>query len=122
MAEQQNFQYGGMESDMGAPPIETMGARYGIGVVMPVYPQRGAPGPLVEPYLMPPYHGRNGSNERTVPAIVQTPLGGMVPGPALPPPIVHGAVGAAMVPGHEAMEFTMGIGDGWPEGFPVPVR
>jgi hypothetical protein len=122
MNDQSNFQSGEMDSDSLFPAPEIMGPRFGIGVTKVAYPERGYQGYLTEPYLLPPYHGRHGSNERTMPGIVQTPLGGMMPSMAVPPPVIHGSVGATMIPGHEPMEFTMGIGDGWPEGCPVPVR
>ena len=102
-----------------APPIETMGARYGIGVA---HPGRGAHEPQVEPYLLQPVTGRNGSTERTVPGIVLTPLGGMMPGPfAIPPAVPFIEDYRAPVP-NEAGPFTNGIGDGFPEGCPVPFK
>lgn len=118
-----NFAAGEADADMGAPPIETMGPRYGInGVTLP-QTGRGEPGPLVEPYLVPPYHGRHGSNERVTPSIVLTPLGGMMPGPnAIPPAIPSGAVGTALHAPNEDMGFGSGVWDAWPEGSPVPLR
>jgi hypothetical protein len=117
-----SFDAGESGDDGPTPPIETMGARYGISVAQP---GRGAHEPQVDPYLLPPYAGRNGSNERVDPSIVQTPLGGMVPGPnAIAPAIPSGTVGAAfdVHSGVDAMEFGDGVTDGWPDGSPVPVR
>lgn len=102
------------------PRQETMGAMYKITMAMD---GRGAHEPLVEPYLMPPYHGRNGSNERTVPAITLTPLGGMMPGPdAIAPAIPSGSVGAFLHQPQETGGFSSGVRDGFPEGCPVPLR
>src|SRR5665647_465802 len=108
-----NFAAGESDADTGAPPIETMGARYGISISQP---GRGDPNPQVEPYLMPSVQGRNGSMERTVPGIVQTPLGGLMPGPnAIPPAIVVGS-GYAQVPEPgEVQPFESGVVDGFPE-------
>lgn len=114
--------FSGGESDAagaGGPQIETMGASYRIRAKLPG-PGRGEHQQLKEPYLMPPYHGRNGSNERTVPAIVQTPLGGMMPGPnAIPPAIVVGQDYRAPVPNEDG-GWHSGIIDAYPEGCPVP--
>lgn len=118
-----NFSAGESDADMGAPPIETMGARYGIGGVTLAQTGRGDHTQLVEPYLMPPYHGRRGSNERTVPAIVLTPLGGMMPGPnAIAPAIPSGSVGAYLHQPAEDGGFQSGVIDGYGEGCPVPLR
>jgi hypothetical protein len=115
-----NFTEGESDADTGAPPIETMGARYGINVKLP-QTGRGAHEQQTEPYLMPSVHGRNGSLERTVPAIVQTPLGGMMPGPnAIPPAIVVGSGYFAVPEPGEGRPFGAGIGDSYPEGCPVP--
>lgn len=118
-----NFAAGEGDADMGAPPIETMGARYGIGNVTIPQTGRGDPNPQIDTYLMPPYHGRRGSNERVVPAIVQTPLGGLMPGPnAIAPAIPSGAVGTALHAPNEDGGFGSGVIDGFPEGCPVPLR
>jgi hypothetical protein len=120
MNDQNNFQYGEMDSQTGSPPFETMGAVYSVQAVQQ---GRGYHDPLISQYMLQSITERNGSTERTVPGIVQTPLGGLMPGPfAVPPAVMAGQVGAAMIPGHETMEFTMGISDGWPDGSPVPVR
>jgi hypothetical protein len=109
----------GEQDAAGAPgqPFETQGARYGIQVVRP---QRGVQERLTEPYLMPPVAGRNGSTERSAPAITLTPLGGMMPGPlAIAPAVPHGNVGA--FPTSDDGAFGSGVIDSWPEGAPVPV-
>ena len=110
---------GGEEDAAGAlaPPIEAMGARYGISVAQP---GRGGHEPLVDSYLMPSVAGRHGSMEKVDPSIVQTPLGGMVPGPdAIAPAVMAGEVGAFPV---RDIGFGSGVVDGYPEGCPVPVR
>ena len=113
-----NFGIGEEDSDLPAPPFETQGARYGISVSQP---GRGVHEQQVEPYLMPSIHGRNGSLERVDPSIVQTPLGGLMPGPfAIPPAVPAGNIGAFPVSDDGA--FGMGVNDSWPEGSPVPVR
>ena len=117
-----NFTEGEMDSD--APPIasETMGARMHISVNRP---SAGVQEHLTEPYLMPTIHSRNGDMEVVMPSIVQTPLGGMMPGPnAIAPAVLGGQVGAFPLPegGVERSEFSMGVSDGFPEGSPVPVR
>jgi hypothetical protein len=117
-----NFTTGEMDADMGAPPFETMGPRYGINFTIP-QTGRGAHEPLTEPYLMPSVHYRNGNMERVPAAITLTPLGGLMPGPnAIAPAIPSGNVGAVFTGDHsqEAMEFGMGVEDSWPEGSPVP--
>lgn len=114
-----NFAAGEMDADLATPPItsETMGARMKISVA---HPGEGVHQDLQEPYLMPSVHGRNGSTERTVPGIVQTPLGGMMPGPfAIPPAVVVGMDYRAPVP-EEAGPFAIGVGDSFPEGCPIP--
>lgn len=118
-----NFDIGEMDADAGAPPIETMGARYGInGVTLP-QTGRGGHEQLRDDYLMPTVKGRNGSTERTEPGIVQTPLGGMVPGPnAIAPAIPSGSVGAATFVPNEDRGFGAGVLDGYGEGCPVPLR
>lgn len=114
-----SFTAGESDADTGAPPIETMGARYGISVSQP---GRGDPNPQVEPYLMPSVQGRNGSTERTVPGIVQTPLGGMMPGPnAIAPAIVVGSGYFHVPEPGQVRPFDFGVQDGYPEGCPVPL-
>lgn len=113
-----NFTAGEADADTGAPPIETMGARYGVTEAMP---GRGAHEPQVEPYLMPSVAGRNGSMERVADSIGLTPLGGMMPGPfAIPPAIVVGS-GAWPVP-EDGNEFHAGIADGYYDGCPIPFK
>jgi hypothetical protein len=115
-----NFQTGEEDSDLSAPPIETMGARYGISVAQL---GRGAHVQLKSNYLMPSVHGRNGSMEKVDPAISLTPLGGMMPGPnAIAPAIPSGTVGAFLHQPAEDQEFGSGVLDGFPEGCPVPLR
>lgn len=115
-----NFAAGEVDSDQGAPPIETMGARYGISEIQPASQGRGEHEPQQEPYLMPSVHGRNGSMERVDPAITLTPLGGMMPGPfAIAPAIPDVSDYRAPVP-DEAHPFDEGIVDGYPEGAPFP--
>jgi len=104
----------------GAPPIETMGARYGIGSVTLAQTGRGEP-VAPEPYLMPVWHGRRGSMERVQPSITLTPLGGLMPAPGMPEPQIDGHVGAFPL-NEDNGQFQSGIIDGWPEGVPVPVR
>ena len=118
-----NFTAGEQDADVIAPPVETMGPRFGInGVTLP-QTGRGDHEQLVEPYLMPAYHGRHGSNERVDPAITLTPLGGMVPGPnAIAPAIPSGSVGAATFVPNEDRGFGSGVWDAYPEGCPVPLR
>lgn len=99
-------------------PQEALGARYGVSVR---HRGPGAPEMLKEPYLMPTYHGRNGSNEVTVPSIVQTPLGGLMPSMAMPPPQIDGQKGGFPV-GEDNGGFSSGVIDGWPDGVAVPVR
>jgi hypothetical protein len=98
---------------------ETMGASYNVKVANPGPP---SPDPLSEPYLMPTVHGRNGSMEKVDPAIVQTPLGGMMPGPlAIAPAIVPPTGWTQPVPDEEHGWYA-GVGDSFPEGCPVPLR
>lgn len=115
------FQEGETGDNPPTPPItsETMGASYGVKAIRP---QRGVQEHLSEPYLMPSVHGRNGSLEKVDPAIVHTPLGGMMPGPnAIPPALpIHGVGEFPMPP--ERGPFGEGVVDGWPEGPPVPVK
>lgn len=114
-----SFTAGESDADIGAPPVETMGARYGIKVSQP---GRGAHEQQTEPYLMPSVQGRNGSMERTVPGIVQTPLGGMMPGPfAIAPAIVVGSGYFHVPEPGQARPFDSGVADGYPEGCPVPI-
>lgn len=112
-----NFTAGEADADTQAPPVETIGAHYGISVSNP---GRGAHEPQQEPYLMPSVHGRNGSTERVDPAITQTPLGGLMPGPnAIAPAVVVGTDYRA--PDHgDVGGFDSGVIDGFPEGCPVP--
>lgn len=113
------FDVGVQDADDDTPPItsETMGARNQITVARL---GRGDHEPLREPYLMPSVHYRNGNMERVDPAITQTPLGGMMPGPfAIPPAVVVGNDWHAPYP-EEATEFDMGIEDAWPDGVPIP--
>jgi len=115
----------GESGDNAPDPItqEQMGAP--TGITASLYPAGAAygAGPQRSAYLMPPYHGRNGSNERCAPGISLTPLGGLMPGPnAIAPAIPSGAVGAYL---HEPAEdggFQSGVIDSWPEGSPVPLR
>lgn len=103
------------------PPItqeEPLGARLSITVAHPGPISE----PTQEPYLMPSVAGRHGSMEKVSPSIVQTPLGGMVPGPfAIPPATVVGTDYRAPVPDEDAGFFS-GITDGYPEGAPIPFR
>ena len=115
-----NFNAGEVDADSGAPQIETMGARYGISETRFAPAGRGEPS-QPEPYLMPTVHGRNGSTEIVDPAITQTPLGGMMPGPyAIAPAVMAGEVGAFPVSDHGG--FGSGVIDGYPDGVPIPVR
>lgn len=116
-----SFTAGESDADSPTPPItrEVMGPRCGIRVTQ-AQSGRGDHQQLVEPYLMPPYHGRNGSNERAAPGITLTPLGGMMPGPnAIAPAVMGGHVGAFPV---SEGEFGQGVSDSYPEGCPVPIR
>jgi hypothetical protein len=120
-----NFTAGETDADMAMPPIaapessEMLGARLGVRVAHPGPP---SPDPISEPYLMPSVAGRNGSTEKVDPAIVQTPLGGMMPGPnAIAPAVVVGQDYRAPVP-DEAHGWGAGIRDGYPEGSPIPHR
>jgi hypothetical protein len=102
-----------------SPPPETMGARYHISVAQP---GRGAHEHLsTPPYLVPSVHYRNGNMERVAPSITLTPLGGMMPGPAMPPPQLDITDYRQPIP-DQAGPFTTGIADAWPEGAPVPFR
>lgn len=117
------FGAGENDADMAGPPItqEQLGAPTGITASLYPAGSAGVHEPLREPYLMPPYHGRNGSNERCAPSITLTPLGGLMPGPAMPPPQVDGHVGAFPLD-EDNGQFQSGIIDSWPDGVPVPVR
>lgn len=118
-----NFSAGEGDADTGAPPIETMGPRYGIGVVNAIGAERGAPQPQTEPYLMPSVHYVNGNMETVAPSITHTPLGGLMPGPnAIAPAIPSGSVGAFLHQPAEDGGFQSGVIDGFPEGCPVPLR
>jgi len=100
-----------------APP-ETLGANYAITVRVP---QRGVQEPVIDRYLMPSVHSRNGSMNIVTPAIVHTPLGALMPGPdAIPPPVPAGGVGAIPVEG--LRPFDDGVRSGYPEGCPVPIK
>lgn len=115
-----SFGIGEEDADLGAPPIETMGARYGIRETMAVPAGRGEPA-QPEPYLMPTTHYVDGNMETTVPGIAYTPLGALMPGPfAIPPAVMAGEVGAFPTSDHG--EFGLGVADGFPEGCPVPLR
>jgi hypothetical protein len=112
-----SFVTGEDDAESSAPSIETMGARYGIKVSQP---GRGDHQDLTEPYLMPSVHGRNGSLEKVDPAITQTPLGGMMPGPyAIAPAVPAGNVGAFHC--NDNGGFGSGVIDGYPEGAPIPI-
>ena len=119
MGEQTDFGVGASGDD-GPSGQETMGARYGIGVTQVRGPERGSP-TARSTYLMPQVTYRNGGTERVADAIGQTPLGGMMPGPAMPPPQVPGHVGAFPL-SEDNGGFQSGVIDAWPEGSPVPVR
>jgi hypothetical protein len=116
------FEVGEVEATQGPTPAapETIGARYGIHETRyRALPEVGLQKHLTEPYLMPTVHGRNGSLEKVDPAIVQTPLGGLMPGPmAIPPAVPAGQVGAFPV---KQTTFGQGVADSWPDGCPVPV-
>lgn len=118
-----NFARGEAESMNTAGPViaqpEPMGARYGITVANPGPP---SPDPLVEPYLMPPYHGRHGSNERVDPAIVHTPLGAMMPGPNAIAPAVPVADDYRHPTVDAAHGWYAGVNDSYGEGCPIPLR
>ena len=110
--------------DAVSPPIETMGARYGIGVMSVHGGARGAHQPQQSPYLMPSVKMRNGGTERVADSIGLTPLGGLMPGPnAIAPAVRVGGVGITfpMATG-EPVDFHQGVSDSWPEGSPVPVK
>jgi hypothetical protein len=114
-----NFEEGQAEAAGAlAPPVETMGARYGIKVAQF---GRGVHEHLSVPYLLQSVHYRNGNMERVAPAITLTPLGGMMPGPAMPAPQLDITDYRKPIP-DQAGPFTTGIGDGYPEGAPVPFR
>ena len=102
-----------------APPIETMGARYGVSVAQP---GEGFHGELSEPYLLPSVQWRNGSTEAADPSIVQTPLGGMMPGPFAIAPAIVVAPDWSEQAELEGDPFHDGIADSYPEGSPVPSR
>jgi hypothetical protein len=116
-----NFSTGMEEADQPSPPIakpEMMSARYGISVRRP---GSGYQEHLTEPYLMPSVHFRNGNMERVTPAIVHTPLGGMVSGPEAIAPAVPVDPNWGQPMPREGHGFHVGVGDGYPEGSPVPV-
>jgi hypothetical protein len=119
-----NFTTGEMEADAGGPSVsaqESIGASYKIVTTVPG--SRGAHVQQRSDYLMPSVKGRNGSTEKVDPAIVQTPLGGMMPGPnAIAPAIPSGSVGAATFVPNEDKGFGAGVLDGYTEGCPVPFR
>lgn len=113
-----NFDAGESDSDTAGPPItqEQIGPRMAIKVAHPGPPSM----PTQVPYLMPSVAGRNGSMERVDPSIVQTPLGGMMPGPnAIAPAVMAGQVGAFPV---SEGQFGQGVADSYPEGCPIPLR
>ena len=114
-----SFGIGEEDADTGAPPIETMGARYGIRETMAVGPGRGEPA-RPEPYLMPTTHYVDGNMETTVPGIQLTPLGAEMPSFGIPPAVMAGEVGAFPTSDHG--EFGLGVSDAYPEGCPVPLR
>jgi hypothetical protein len=117
-----SFGTGEQDADLGAPPIETMGARYGIGETL--YPAAASEGDHVPLQVDNPIQSvawRNGSMETVAPSITQTPLGGLMPGPdAIAPAVMAGHVGA--FPCSDDGGFKSGLLDGYPEGPPVPVR
>jgi hypothetical protein len=114
----------GESGDNGPSGQETMGARYGIGVMSVHGGARGAHEPQTVPYLMPKVTMRNGGTERVADAIGLTPLGGLMPGPnAIAPAVVVGE--GTTFDSHDPednSQFKSGARDAWPEGFPVPLR
>lgn len=111
------------EDEPQGQPIETMGARYGIGNTKLPQTGRGEHVQQTEPYLMPSVHGRNGSLERVDAGITQTPLGGLMPGPnAIAPAVVVGSGYFAVPEPGEGGPFASGVADGFPEGCPVPYK
>lgn len=116
-----NFAVGESEADTAGPPItrEAMGPRLGINVTIP-QTGRGEPAAPLEPYLMPSVAGRHGSMEKVSPAIVQTPLGGLNPGPYAIPPAVYAPIDYRQPCPEEGGSFVAGLGDGYPEGLPIP--
>lgn len=112
------FAAGEADADAVAPPPETMGARYGIGVAMR---GRGEATPPIDPtYLVPPVHYINGNMETTVPAIQLTDLGAEMPHPAMPAPQVVGSGYQPYPEPNEAGPFVFGVHDAYPEGCPIP--
>lgn len=112
----------GESGDNAPDPItqEQLGAPTGITASLYPAGSAGAHEPQTEPYLMPPSH--SGGNV-VPPAIAQTPLGGMMPGPnAIAPAIPSGAVGAFLHQPAEDGGFQSGVIDSYPEGCPVPLR
>lgn len=110
------FSAGDLDTDVTGPSItlsERMGARYGITVRNPGPAEEPVP---PEPYLMPPVRQMGPA---VVPAIAHTPLGAMMPGPALPPPQIGGYDGAFPL-NEDHGDFAVGVLDSWPEGSPVP--
>jgi hypothetical protein len=115
-----SFAAGEADSNTAGAPItqEVIGPRMKITVAQP---GSGAQAHQTsEPYLMPTVAGRHGSMERVAASITQTPLGGLMPGPnAIAPAVMAGHVGAFPV---SEGQFGQGVGDGYPEGCPVPIR
>lgn len=117
-----NFSAGEADAyNTGGPSIsqqESIGATYKIVTSAPA--GRGAHVQQRSDYLMPssptPWNG-----EPVTPAIQLTPLGGMMPSPGMPPPIVAGHEGAFPC-NEDNGQFKSGIIDGWPDGVPVPVN
>jgi hypothetical protein len=106
-----------------ANPIETVGARYGIREMSVHGGSRGAHEDQVSKFMMQSVTYRNGGTERVADAIGQTPLGGLMPGPnAIAPAIVVGSGYGPISEASDETSFKSGITDGWPEGYPVPVR
>jgi hypothetical protein len=122
MSREANFVAGESGDDAGGPPIETIGARYGIGETL--YPSAASEGDHVPLRVNNPIQSvawRNGSMETVAPSITQTPLGGLMPGPdAIAPAVMAGHVGA--FPCSDEGGFKSGVLDGFPEGPPVPIR
>lgn len=122
MDREDNFGAGTSGDQVGGPPIETMGARYGISETL--YAHGVSEGDHVPLRVNNPIQSvawRNGSMETVAPSITQTPLGGLMPGPdAIAPAVMSGHVGA--FPCSDDGEFKSGVLDGFPEGPPVPVR
>lgn len=97
---------------------ETMGASFRIKTTRP---GSGVQEPQIVSNPIQSVHFRNGNMETVTPSIVNTPLGALMPGPdAIAPAVVVDPHWGQPMPaaGHG---FDVGIGDGYPEGCPVPV-